>query len=31
MKVAYIDAVKNILAVHGGVPGVVGRIVEIRG
>jgi large subunit ribosomal protein L3 len=31
MKVAYIDAAKNILAVQGGVPGVVGRIVEIRG
>lgn len=31
MKVVHIDAVKNILAVQGGVPGVVGRIVEIRG
>ena len=31
MKVAYIDAKKNMLAVLGGVPGVVGRIIEIRG
>lgn len=31
MKVAYINAEKNILAVLGGVPGVVGRIVEVRG
>ena len=31
MKVVYIDAVKNIIAIQGGIPGVVGRIVEIRG
>jgi len=31
MKIAHIDAGKNIIAVLGGVPGVVGRIVEIRG
>lgn len=30
MKIAYVDAKKNILAVLGGVPGVSGRIVEIR-
>lgn len=31
MKVVYINPEKNILAVLGGVPGVVGRIVEVRG
>jgi large subunit ribosomal protein L3 len=31
MKIAYINSEKNILAVLGGVPGVVGRIVEVRG
>jgi len=31
MKIVHIDTQKNILAVQGGVPGVVGRIVEIRG
>jgi large subunit ribosomal protein L3 len=31
VKVVYIDPVKNILAVLGGIPGVVGRIVEVRG
>lgn len=31
LKVVYIDAEKNILGVKGAVPGVVGRIVEIRG
>lgn len=31
MKIAHIDAEKSILAVLGGVPGVVGRIVEVRG
>ena len=30
MKVVHIDAEKNMLAVLGGVPGVVGRIVEIQ-
>ncbi|HPN54348.1 MAG TPA: 50S ribosomal protein L3 [Candidatus Moranbacteria bacterium] len=30
MKVVYIDSAKNILAVQGGVPGVVGRIVEVQ-
>jgi large subunit ribosomal protein L3 len=31
VKVVYIDAAKNILAVKGAVPGVVGRIVEVIG
>lgn len=31
VKVVYIDTEKNVLAVLGAVPGVVGRIVEIRG
>lgn len=31
VKVVYIDPVKNVLAVLGAVPGVVGRIVEVRG
>jgi len=31
LKVVYIDKEKNILGVKGAVPGVVGRIVEIRG
>lgn len=31
MKVVYINSEKNMLAVLGGVPGVVGRIVEVRG
>ncbi len=31
VKVVYVDMEKNILAVLGAVPGVVGRIVEIRG
>ncbi|EKD59076.1 MAG: 50S ribosomal protein L3 [uncultured bacterium] len=31
VKVVYIDNEKNVLAVLGAVPGVVGRIVEIRG
>ena len=31
VKVVYIDMEKNVLAVQGAVPGVVGRIVEIRG
>lgn len=31
IKIVYIDAAKNILAVQGAVPGVVGRIVEVRG
>jgi len=31
IKIVYIDAEKNILAVQGAVPGVVGRIVEVRG
>ena len=30
MKVVYINPEKNVLAVLGGVPGVVGRIVEVR-
>jgi len=31
LKIVYIDKEKNILGVRGAVPGVVGRIVEIRG
>lgn len=31
MKIAHVDPKRKILAVLGGVPGVVGRIVEIRG
>lgn len=31
IKVVLVDSAKNILAVQGAVPGVVGRIVEIRG
>lgn len=31
VKVVYIDIEKNVLAVLGSVPGVVGRIVEVRG
>lgn len=31
VEIVYIDAEKNILAVKGAVPGVVGRIVEVRG
>jgi large subunit ribosomal protein L3 len=31
VKIVYIDATKNVMAVLGAVPGVVGRIVEVRG
>jgi large subunit ribosomal protein L3 len=31
IKIVYIDLEKNIMAVLGAVPGVVGRIVEVRG
>lgn len=31
MKIVHIDVKKNILAIKGGIPGVSGRIVEIRG
>jgi ribosomal protein L3 len=31
IKIVYIDAAKNIMGVLGAVPGVVGRIVEVRG
>lgn len=31
IKIVYIDATKNVMAVLGAVPGVVGRIVEVRG
>jgi len=31
VKIVYIDLEKNVLAVQGAVPGVVGRIVELRG
>jgi large subunit ribosomal protein L3 len=31
IKIVYIDPTKNIIAVLGAVPGVVGRIVEVRG
>lgn len=31
IKIVYIDATKNVMGVLGAVPGVVGRIVEVRG
>jgi large subunit ribosomal protein L3 len=31
LKVVYIDKEKNIIGVKGAVPGVVGRMVEIKG